>query len=302
MSTNKTLTAILAIVLSLGILAGIAGAEPSISGWKMPSPPADYDTEHVESRGRAVAQGGDQISWLFYQQERLGPHRKNEQSFAKNCDKNEQQWHRSNYTALVAQQGFMTRFPGSQINCTDGSGTWVSGTTKGMYSNWREIEDEHTDGYVKTTISFVSNITKMTDGRNYIAFQVTPQKTTIIDAELPDMAQTAQTVLGPEKAVSFHGREIINILNQVYPILVKQYPATHIFMFADSLLTMPSVREIVIQTAIENVASLKKDPEKPKLSPEDERMKKMEERMEQLQRENADLKAQQSQLKKKGGK
>lgn len=153
-------------------------------------------------------------------------------------------------------QKFNERYPGSQMNLTNLSGTWVSGNGKSLFQDGQIVTDEADLGAFRYTYTKAANRIRFDDGQNYIVIVYdpkNPENSQITDASLPTMADSAVDRLTQDGAISFKNKAIMKVLNDVYryvPIAnLKTKEAATLQFFAIQLITSQEARNYVIEEA-----------------------------------------------------
>lgn len=152
---------------------------------------------------------------------------------------------------------FASRYPGSQINCLTGGGTWVDGKatyhfTKGMaykmiYLGEWGLTDEYDIPH-----SNDSMIVRITDPRgNYVSISVdlsNPNNCRYIEAKLPINMQSSGIVVG-DKGYQYVEDELVTAMNLIYRDMLLFVPNSTLVAYANELLINRDEREILIQQA-----------------------------------------------------
>jgi len=152
----------------------------------------------------------------------------------------------------------MRDYPGSQVNCYECGGSWVS-STDGHIINYvppdgRAVRETINNGAWTTEISYSDNLTSFVirdRSSNYIAFNFWDDtdkgiRFQIVDAHLPDVVTSAVEVF-QIKSPSFEIKHnaLIKLLNNGY----RRYKKMNIYNFAITMLTNLQFRRNFLQHA-----------------------------------------------------
>ena len=157
----------------------------------------------------------------------------------------------------LAAAGFCSKvnsnFPGSNINCFQGNGTWVQGPMRCTFQSFKLTEyQDTTEGSITLTISYPQQVIKYADNNgNQITFKVYgPDKAEVIEARLPDMADSVVEVIPPEikkRAFNLKSNFLIQLLNDVYAAEWKDKVGMDAYVH--NILAFPENRQLIIQQA-----------------------------------------------------
>jgi len=194
------------------------------------------------------------ITWSDWQFE-LKQKQKNEDTFYGNFA-----WKggRSDFDRLAAG-GFCSKvtynFPGSNIDCFNGSGTWVQGPMRCTFQSFQLIEyQDATEGSLTLYIYYPQQTIKYSDTNgNQITCKILgPNQAQVIEARLPDVADASVDIIPSDikkNAFNVKSNFLIQLLNDVYS--AKWKDKIGIGDFAHNILANPENRRLVIQQATE---------------------------------------------------
>ena len=143
------------------------------------------------------------------------------------------------------------RYPGSNMNCFDYSGVFVSGLVEWQLRGGHAFHAKVTLGNgITYEYSFGYPVVRCRESErdNYLTFEVNleePEKSRFVDARLPIVGEESVTILG-KRSVQLRGNSLIRLLNNVY-VHDAQLRGISLFALSYGLLLDPGEREEFIK-------------------------------------------------------
>jgi hypothetical protein len=220
---------------------------------KSPATPEEY-TARQKAMFQEIEMNAMGLTWAEWQAS-LRQKEKNETTFYNNFG-----WKsgRSDFDQRAAA-GYCAKvtssFPGSNIDCFFGNGTWVQGAARCTFQAFKLIEyQDASEGNITLNVSYPQQVIKYSDNnQNQITFRISgPNQASIIEARLPDMADASMDVIPRDtqkKAFNVKSNFLIQLLNDVYE--AKWKGKVGMTSYCHDILSSPENRQLVIEQATE---------------------------------------------------
>jgi len=164
-------------------------------------------------------------------------------------------------------KNFAARYPGSQLNCLSGGGTWVNGKQTNFIENgivykatyngaWGLVAEYdypaegHNEMMVRITDPKGSYIAILADLKN-------PRNSRFVEAKLPVNMQSSGTVVGADKGFQYTSDELVTAMNLIYT-QVQVLPKSTLMTYANALLIDRNERQILINEARKSFGNQKR--------------------------------------------
>lgn len=135
-------------------------------------------------------------------------------------------------------------YPGSSINCFNGSGILVVGVERYYLQGYRVLRLTGTStAGLDYDIADNGRYLKLSDGKNYIKADLKEQR--FIDIYLPILAETAE-IVGKKQFVNFRKNELMDLMNQFYRDAAAPKDVG-MFEVSKALLLEPDFRELFLK-------------------------------------------------------
>jgi hypothetical protein len=135
-------------------------------------------------------------------------------------------------------------YPGSLINCFNGSGILVIGVERYYLQGYRVLRVTGTlNEGLDYDIADSGRYLKLSDGKNYIKADMKEQQ--FIDIYLPILAETAE-IIGKKQFVNFRKNELMDLMNQFYRDAAAPKDLS-MFEVSKALLLEPEFRELFLK-------------------------------------------------------